>query len=55
MHLSLVLGTYCFVYNPQEINEYCKHSARELEEALHFIYHKYGKCRLILTEGEPLL
>ena len=46
--------SYCFAQKPLERSEFRKHSAREWEEALLSIYRKHGKCRLILTGGEPL-
>ncbi len=46
--------SYCFAYKPRGRSEYRKHEAKEWEKALYSIYEKYGKCRLILTGGEPL-
>ena len=47
--------TYCFSYKPRDKSEYRKHTAVEWEEALYSIYQKYGKCRVTLTGGDPLL
>ena len=47
--------TYCFSYKPRDKSEYRKHTAVEWENALHSIYQKYGKCRVTLTGGDPLL
>lgn len=49
------LCSYCFAYKPKDKSEYRKYSGKEWEKALYSIYEKYGKCRLILTGGEPLL
>ncbi len=46
--------SYCFAQKPLERSEFRKHSAREWEEALLSMYRKHGKCRILLTGGEPL-
>ena len=47
--------SYCFAQKPLERSEFRRHSAQEWEEALLSIYRTHGKCRLLLTGGEPLL
>lgn len=44
---------YCFAYKPNK-NEYRPHAAEEWTNVFINIYKKYGKCRLVLTGGEPL-
>ncbi len=46
--------SYCFAKKPKDRSEYRKHTAKEWGKALYSIYEKYGKCRLLLTGGEPL-
>ena len=47
--------TYCFSYKPKDRTEYRKHKAVKWERALYSIYQTYGKCRVTLTGGDPLL
>ena len=47
--------SYCFAQKPKDKSEYRKHTADEWMDALHSIYKKCGKCKIILTGGEPLL
>jgi MoaA/NifB/PqqE/SkfB family radical SAM enzyme len=47
--------TYCFSYKPKDKSEFRKHNAIEWGNALHSIYQTYGKCRVTLTGGDPLL
>ena len=47
--------SYCFAQKPKDKNEYREHTADEWLDALYSIYKKYGKCKVILTGGEPLL
>src|SRR4030067_3143880 len=46
--------TYCFAYKPKDKSEYRQHKSEEGTNRFLDIYRKYGKCRLVLTGGEPL-
>ncbi|OGM11055.1 hypothetical protein A2Z22_03630 [Candidatus Woesebacteria bacterium RBG_16_34_12] len=46
--------TYCFAYKPKDKSEYRQHKSEEWTNRFLDIYRKYGKCRLVLTGGEPL-
>jgi MoaA/NifB/PqqE/SkfB family radical SAM enzyme len=45
--------SYCFAYKPHDKSEYRKFNAREWEEVFFSFYQKYGKCKLVLSGGEP--
>lgn len=47
--------SYCFAEKPKDKSEYRKHTADEWSDVLYSVYKKYGKCKIILTGGEPLL
>ena len=47
--------TYCFSQKPRDKSEYRPHSGAEWEVALRSIFRTYGRCRVTLTGGEPLL
>jgi len=47
--------SYCFARKPKDKSEYRKYNAKEWTDKFIEFYRKYGKCRLVLTGGEPLL